>query len=1088
MSLPQTCPQCGMELPAGSSSWLCPKCVLANATAGETGEGDTFPILGEMEVASGDGPAEAFPRTLGDYQLLERIGEGGMGVVYKARQVSLDRIVAVKVLPFGQLANKEYVHRFRTEAVAAGSLQHPNVVGIHEVGLDEGQHYLVMDYVAGPTLAELAREGPLPAGRAARYVQLITEAVHFAHERNILHRDLKPSNVLIDANDQPRVTDFGLAKRLETGVELTLSGQVLGSPGYMPPEQASGQRGCMGRRSDVYSLGAILYHLLTGRPPFVGPEVGETLRQLLNDEPVAPRLLNPKAPVDLETICLKCLEKEPARRYSTAQALAEELGRYLRDEPILSRPVGQTQKVWRWCHRKPALAGLGAGVILLFLAIAIGLPLALYQINRARVNALAQRERAELNLYAADINLAERYLKEGRLGQVLDLLDRHTAGGSASPPWEWRHLRNQCRSEAEFVLDRLGTPCQLTRISADGRYLAGTERFGKVHLWDLRTRRRIASVGDNWPRGVGCVRLSSDGRFLAYHEQSPGQPAKAVVWDVEARTRYAELGDPNYLVAFPFGFVPGASELIAGRLSAQDGSRNLVLWDFSTGRIKTSLTTGPTQSQPGDMKNKVNLAFTPDGSQSVNGDTDGRIVILNAKTLELVEAFQAHEQVITDAVLSPDGRVLATAQAYQGSTIQLWDFPTRQPLAILEGHTGEVLDLDFGADGRLLASASADQTVRIWDVVTRKEVRRFLGHKTGTMSVEFSPDGRRLYSADLEGMVCAFSFDGPPRPTGPFRRQLRLSTLSVSPDGSVLAGVGQDGSACLLEPASGGVLASFTGLGTNNTEMAFSGDGRWLFVAKESGEIIVWDLERQRLIRRLGGVIDTGLLEASRDGQWLVAIESPSRVSREHRMVVALDEPGRIHLWQTATWTERTWPETRNRAPARIHCIALSPNGRWLATGLDEGWVQVRELPTGLLERALQHGDEHTGDLAFSPDGQRLAALSWAGTVTVWETHNWRELVCLRPPHQPQALAFSADSRRLALGSRHREVVKVWDTATWRELVTLEAEGGKPRELLFTPDDRWLLGLTRAGEILVWDAPSWAELLQIEKTSLPTRQ
>ncbi|MHC1765345.1 MAG: serine/threonine-protein kinase [Verrucomicrobiia bacterium] len=310
MNARRICPQCGLELPAGSSSWLCPKCVLAKAATGEDNAGSEATV-GDERPPRGDIADEALPRTLGNYQLLERIGEGGMGVVYRARQLPLDRIVAVKVLPFGQLANKEFVHRFRTEAVAAGSLQHPNIVGIHEVGLDEGQHYLVMEYVAGPTLAELARQGPLPARSAARYVQLIAEAVHFAHERNILHRDLKPSNVLIDANDQPRVMDFGLAKRLESGADLTLSGQVLGSPGYMPPEQASGERGLVGRRSDVYSLGAILYHLLTGRSPFVASELADTLRQVLNDEPIAPKLLNPKTPKDLETICLKCLEKSP---------------------------------------------------------------------------------------------------------------------------------------------------------------------------------------------------------------------------------------------------------------------------------------------------------------------------------------------------------------------------------------------------------------------------------------------------------------------------------------------------------------------------------------------------------------------------------------------------------------------------------------------------------------------------------------------------------------------------------------------------------------------------------------------------------
>jgi serine/threonine protein kinase len=266
------------------------------------------------------------PRAFGDYELLEEIARGGMGIVYRARQVSLDRIVAVKMLLFGPLSSPEFVKRFRAEASVAASLQHPNIVAIHDVGVCQGQQYFAMDYVEGQSLAKLLANGPLPARRAASYLKPIAEAIHYAHERGILHRDLKPSNVLIDVNDQPRVTDFGLARRLEGDSELTATGMVLGSPNYVPPEQAVGKRGKVSRRSDVYSLGAMLYHLLTGRPPFVGEALTDTLEQVLNAEPVSPRLLNPSVPRDLETICLKCLEKAPDKRYTTAQALADELG------------------------------------------------------------------------------------------------------------------------------------------------------------------------------------------------------------------------------------------------------------------------------------------------------------------------------------------------------------------------------------------------------------------------------------------------------------------------------------------------------------------------------------------------------------------------------------------------------------------------------------------------------------------------------------------------------------------------------------------------------------------------------------------
>jgi len=304
-------------------------------------------------------------RYCGDYELLEEIGRGGMGVVFKARQVSLNRLVAVKMLLHGGLASEEFVKRFQAEAQAVASLQHRNIVAIHEVGVHEGLHYFSMDYAEGPNLAQLVRDKPLPPKQAARYVQLIAEAIQYAHQRGILHRDLKPSNVLLDQFDQPRITDFGLAKRLTSSADfglctsdLTLTGQVLGAPSYMPPEQAAGKRGQVGVTSDVYALGAILYHLLTGRPPFVGDSTAATLVQVQTQEPTPPRQLNPAVPSDLEVVCLKCLEKSPAHRYQSAAALAEDLARWQAGAPIWARPPDWAERVRRWFWTRPALAAL----------------------------------------------------------------------------------------------------------------------------------------------------------------------------------------------------------------------------------------------------------------------------------------------------------------------------------------------------------------------------------------------------------------------------------------------------------------------------------------------------------------------------------------------------------------------------------------------------------------------------------------------------------------------------------------------------------------------------------------------------------
>ena len=292
---------------------------------------------------------------LGDYELLEEIARGGMGAVYRARQISLNRLVAVKVLIGAEFANDTALKRFRHEAEAAASLNHPNIVSIYEVGEHDGQPYFSMELIEGRSLAELAREKPVHARQAAQWLKTIAEAVHFAHERGVLHRDLKPSNVLVDGLDLPHITDFGLAKRI-AGADLTLSGQVLGTPSYMPPEQADPKRGQPTAASDVYSLGAVLYHLLTARPPFMAETLTQTLRLVSEAEAVSPRMLNPGVPRDLETICFKGLEKEPRRRYVSALELADELGRFLRDEPIRARAIGAPARLLRWYRRKPALA------------------------------------------------------------------------------------------------------------------------------------------------------------------------------------------------------------------------------------------------------------------------------------------------------------------------------------------------------------------------------------------------------------------------------------------------------------------------------------------------------------------------------------------------------------------------------------------------------------------------------------------------------------------------------------------------------------------------------------------------------------
>lgn len=305
-------------------------------------------------------------KRFGEYELLAEVARGGMGVVYKARQVKLNRLVALKMIRSGELADDEQVKRFYSEAEAAAKLDHPGIVPVYEVGEANGQHFFSMALVVGTSLNDRVKnDGPLAPKEAARLLKAVAEAVEYAHGKGIIHRDIKPQNILLDEAGQPRLTDFGLAKQARGQDELTAMGQVMGTPSYMPPEQASGKLDEIGPASDVYSLGATLYVLLTGRPPFQTASTVETIKQVLETEPVALRRLNPAIPRDLETICLKCLRKEPAKRYATAAELANDLGNWLENKPIVARPVGPVERTWLWCKRRPTLVGMSLLLIVL---------------------------------------------------------------------------------------------------------------------------------------------------------------------------------------------------------------------------------------------------------------------------------------------------------------------------------------------------------------------------------------------------------------------------------------------------------------------------------------------------------------------------------------------------------------------------------------------------------------------------------------------------------------------------------------------------------------------------------------------------
>lgn len=1026
----QTCPRCSTELPAGSSLWLCPKCVLAQAAAGEAGGAHTVSGLGERNVPKGEPPAEALPRALGDFLLLERIGEGGMGVVYKARQVRLDRIVAVKVLPFGQLANKEYIQRFRTEAVAAGSLQHPNIVAIHQVGLNEGQHYLVMEYVEGPTLAEVARSGPLPARRAARYVQLIAKAVHFAHERNILHRDLKPSNVLIDVNDQPRVTDFGLAKRLESGADLTLSGQVLGSPGYLPPEQASGQRGRIGRRSDVYSLGAILYHLLTGRAPFMGAEVADALHQVLNDEPVAPRLLNLKTPVDLETICLKCLDKEPARRYPTAQALAEELGRYLRDEPILSRPVSRIHKVWRWCRRKPTFAGLVVSAVGLLLVLGIGGPVVARQ-----QHALADRSRQLL--YASDLKVAHQAWELGNMRRVVELLDRNRPepGQTDLREFTWFYLRRLCESYLRAPTLTNGSPVFTLSASRDGRWLASSGAGGRITVWDL-TDPTVSRRLDTGGQYAGVTAISPDNRWLVSISGPLGGTNNFDLWDLGSGVR---LHRSSTAAALAADFSPDGTTLAVAQ------GTNIVLREVHDWR--------EVRTFQGHTSEIWDVCFSPDGRQLASGSVDNTIRLWDVETGRAIRILTGHRDTVYAVAFAPDGQRLASASGDR--TVRLWDVTNGAEISSY-AHAGNVMGVDFSPEGTRVASGSHDGLVKLWDLRTKK-VETLRGHSQTVDQVRFVLGGVKLASGSWDGTVKVWD--------------LQATAVQDMLEGKG-AQAGRSQSSGMLRPP-----------------LAFSADGSQIFtLSTNDAAVLIWQTASGTLQRRwhldpdptaplppeAAGNRKTslvGLAVSPRDGTCAVACELRTTPPGQKEQ-----EEDFIELWNVA--------ENRRTAafPGRFP-LCFSRDGAWLATGgIEPHTLQV----TNLLERRSWTSQFHAtqpllGAVVFSPGGRLLAA-ACEGELTLFETSSGRRLPTpsrWRQGFPINALAFAPDDRTLAVG-RFSPQVELWDVVKQELSAELPGHLAQVTALAISPDGKTLVTGDGNGALKLWSLKLREELLHVE--------
>lgn len=1042
------CPGCKEEVPAGASEGLCPACLLSSAL---------FPEESEPEPQ----PDPATLRRCGDYELLDVLARGGMGVIYRARQPGLSRVVALKMIAAAELAAADEVRRFRLEAELIARLDHPNIVPVHAVGEHEGMPFFVMKLAAGGSLAQQLTDGATRSPRdCAALMVKVARAVHFAHERGVLHRDLKPANILLETSGEPLVADFGLA-RLAQSASLTTA--AVGTPAYMAPEQAYGSESVT-TASDVYGLGAILYHLLTGQTPFSGRTALELLRRAESEEPPSPSQRNKAVDRDLATICLKCLEKTPAKRYRSAAALADDLERWLHGEAVAARPAAWHERLWKWCRRRPAAATLTAALIAGSAVLAAILAAGNVALRREKDFALEkEREaragtaRAELSeeamresVYAADIFLARRALDDGHLGLARQSLQRHVpqAGERDLRGYEWYALDHLCRGDERRTFTGHAGAVLSLAVSPDGKLAASGGRDGQLRVWNTESGTLVKSLPDQ-PQLTKVAELALLAGLPRKAPETTALLGKVPLDEMRMRARPSSLGDVATLAWSPDGatlvsagegnyirlwstanwrlqgFIPVKSAVQAawsadGRqlvfyLSGNQGSRSSgEVRIYEAGSLALVRTIAPVAT---------GFALAADAPVLATVHPDGRVSLIHPATGEL-KATWGSEAFISALALSPDGGRLAIMHQDHGT---VWDVESHEQICEIHPAGERVRALAFSPDGRHLAAGGSGLLVELIDSTSGAPAGSLRGHEDELLCLAYVSGTSGILTGSNDHTVRQWNASGPEQGRTFLPGRIPLAGAS----GDFATGLDATGNFVCRNLRTGAVSQGTTAPGSRM--LGFDAAGRAFALLQPDGT-----LQWQGTDGKAGPAVK---LPAAPD--------TPAAASLRNGWVAVAQDKTSVVLWSAVEGRQlRSLPP----APGRISVLAASPDGRWLAAVIWPRTISLCDLTRSQWSAPLRATSGIVGPISFSPDSRYMATGGDDNLVTVWNAADLSPAAVLRGHRaEIKALTFSPDGRTLVSSSADLSI-RLWHVPTWRELGTLH-RGALAPALEFAGDD-----------------------------------